>query len=79
MDAAPPPSVACERNSLGGADMCVCAVNMYVLLSRVCFQALVHPELEVVAITTVYGNADVDQVNINVAKVLEYMGREVGD
>lgn len=38
--------------------------------------ALVHPELEVVAITTVYGNADVDQVNINVAKVLEYMGRE---
>jgi inosine-uridine nucleoside N-ribohydrolase len=37
--------------------------------------ALAHPEIEVVGITTVAGNVDVEQVTENVCRLLAYLGR----
>ncbi|MER3485917.1 MAG: nucleoside hydrolase, partial [Chloroflexota bacterium] len=38
--------------------------------------ALQSPELEVVAMTTVFGNASVEQTTANALRVLRWMGRE---
>lgn len=39
--------------------------------------ALVHPDVEILAITTVWGNVDVDQGMMNVGKLLDLFGRDI--
>lgn len=39
--------------------------------------ALVHPDVEILAITTVWGNVDVDQGMANAGKLLDLFGRDV--